>query len=619
VPRGSPAADLVREGDRLRRHGRPAEAEAAYRGAVERDPGSVRGHIGLQEIGLSQGRALRLRRLYRDWGDGFLAGRLEADPERQRVAFERASEPWRSLGLAMADPKGRAARHYRRASEFDPGLALARIGHANALLAEGDLGWAALKYDAARWADPEHPAPWLGLSLIEERRGDLRAALRHAREAYRRAPAEESLAERVRELAERAGREPLRSAARLFEAEGGAGEGLALLSASRIAAADGDPLRARTLADRAQAAGITEAEATPARGVPPALRTFVIEFTRAVAARYRHYAATGEHESFPEFHAFARALYERTTGRRLGKAGRPLEYAFVGKLVDPTERTDEPLVADLRRHGLLLVLGQRSGGPPEAMLAALERVEPSARVAVRGVEVEREVLWIGARHVAGYQEWAGGGDLAGLALPGLVIVDLAAVARWEGEILREQARLEPFREEILAEPALEDPPWTAIVDPAGVAQRLCLDGSFDVAREVLKHEEAHLVDADRHLPVFKHPFRNIELAVTRGFSSSDILAYLERNAQLTAIAEGTAPRAALATCCGALGRGGVHASGYTEIVAAFVKEIAARPEAHPEIDPERVIVQQLHRLSDEQIRALARATMREWGVSAGPG
>jgi hypothetical protein len=63
----------------------------------------------------------------------------------------------------------------------------------------------------------------------------------------------------------------------------------------------------------------------------------------------------------------------------------------------------------------------------------------------------------------------------------------------------------------------------------------------------------------------------------------------------------------------------VHASGYTEIVAAFVKEIAARPEAHPEIDPERVIVQQLHRLSDEQIRALARATMREWGVSAGPG
>ncbi|HEX5137248.1 MAG TPA: hypothetical protein VFY93_09760, partial [Planctomycetota bacterium] len=197
----------------------------------------------------------------------------------------------------------------------------------------------------------------------------------------------------------------------------------------------------------------------------------------------------------------------------------------------------------------------------------------------------------------------------------LVLVDLHAIARWEGEIERRRARLEPRREEILGEAALEDPPVTAIDAPAGVEDRLYLEAKPDLRAEVRAHEDAHLVDAQMHLPVLKHPLRNLELAFRSGFSAEEILSALERNAQLTAIAEGPSPRAALATCCAALGRGDAHGIGYTAIVEAFVEEIHDRPEQYPEIDASRVIVQQLHRLPDGKIRALARDAMERWDLN----
>jgi tetratricopeptide (TPR) repeat protein len=619
TPRPSPSARIVEEGDRLRRHGKAAEAEKLYEAAKVDDPGSVRAGLGLQEIALSRGLALDVRREAREGKSPFLDGRLEPPGPRQEEAFAHAAEPWQSVGFAMlvAAAGGDPTRDYERAKDLDPGLALARIGLGNALLADGRLGEAEAEYEAAHWTDPDHPAPCLGLSLIADTRGDLDAALAWAEEAYRRAPAEESLAARVQELAKRSGTKALRDVTRLFEAEGVAGEGLALLDASRNATRLGDRSRARALLAEARGLGITaaEAEAAPAPAAPP-VRAFVRAFVKGTTARYRHYAATGERTSFREFHLWARQLYERTTGRTLGPPGTPIDYAFVGTLIDPTSESDEPLVRELAANGLLLVLGQRSGGPPEAMLAALVRRDPKAPARVRGAVVEREVAWTGTRYLPGYQEWAGGGDLAGLALEGLVLIDVYAIARWEGDVLRQRARLAPWKEKILGAAALEDDPVTALDDPAGVDERLYLEGPLDLRGEVLVHEDAHLVDAQLHLPVMKHPLRNFELALKGGFKATEILALLERNAQLAAIAEGPAPRAALATCCVSLGHHGAHGDGYTEIVEAFVDEIAASPERYPEIDPARVIVQQLHRLPDEKIRELARLTTERWGLAA---
>jgi hypothetical protein len=283
--------------------------------------------------------------------------------------------------------------------------------------------------------------------------------------------------------------------------------------------------------------------------------------------------------------------------------------------MDPGIESDEPLVRACAAEGLLLVLGQRSGGPPEAMLSEIVRREPARVVRVRGADVRREVAWLGHRYLSGYLEWSGGGDIAGLALHGIILIDLNAMATWEGELERRLAPLRPHRDRLLAVPALEDSPVDAIDDPAGVAERLLLGGPVDFAEEVLVHEEAHLVDAGLHLPVSRHPLRNLGLAVRRGFSARDIMAYLERNAQLTAIAEGPTPRTALAVCCASLGGGSVHARGYSEIVAGYVGRIAAQPARFARIDPERVIVQQLHLLTDAEIRAVARELLREWGLA----
>ncbi|MHC4849201.1 MAG: hypothetical protein ACYTEG_12195, partial [Planctomycetota bacterium] len=328
----------------------------------------------------------------------------------------------------------------------------------------------------------------------------------------------------------------------------------------------------------------------------------------------RHYRATGETDTLIEFRDWARALYEQTTKERLAAPGRIDEFAFVGALIDSTAASEEPLVRKLAEHGLLLILGRRNGGPPEAMLAQVIRRVERQEVASRGTTVSREAIWIGKRYLSGYIEWLGGGDLAGLALGNVVLVDVHAAAQWEGELRRRRARLLKYSDQVLAQHALKDTPVDAVDDPAGVADRLLIGSEIDVAAEVLVHEDAHLVDADRYLPGRGSLARGIGLALRSGLSASGVLAALERNAQLTAIAEGAHPRAALAVCCAALGARGVHAQGYTEIVRGMVRLILENKASYPTIDPERVVVQQLHRLSEDQVRSLAVELQDAWGV-----
>jgi len=613
-PRARPAADVVRKAERERRSGAFAQARRSYEAALARDAGDTEAHVGVQVVALKHGRDLELRRRYRAPGtDPYLRARLEPAGRRQREALRDAEEPWRSFGrgdsAAGTGESFEALRQFRRAAALDPGHPWMRIGVGRTALARGALGEAEAAFCAGLWADPAHPAPPLGLSAIADRRGDLMEAYGWAVEAFRRAPAEEFVATRLARLAMRSRRSRTRrEAADLLERYGKRGHDHALLWSARLWREVGERGRAEAALRRARALGATEQEVAAARSEPVRgpFRSFVRALVAGVHARYRHYAATREAEGFDEFVRWARAVYEREMKTTLGPPAEPVDYAFVGTLVDPTLDSREPLVRACAERGFVLVLGRRRGGPPEALLAEVVRREPASAVTLRGITVEREVIWTGRRHLSGYPEWAGTGDLAGVALERAILVDLHAVARWEGQIRRRLRRLEPGRNALLAAPALEDEPVTAVDDPAGVAERLYLAATIDVAEEVRVHEDGHLVDAARHLPVERHALRNLGLALRRGFSASEILAFLERNAQLTAIAEGPSPRAALATCCALLGGGGAHAHGYREIVQFFVNAIAARPALYPEIDTSRVIVQQLHRLPDGKIRALAR-------------
>jgi hypothetical protein len=46
----------------------------------------------------------------------------------------------------------------------------------------------------------------------------------------------------------------------------------------------------------------------------------------------------------------------------------------------------------------------------------------------------------------------------------------------------------------------------------------------------------------------------------------------------------------------------------------MVNEIHASRERYPEIDPERVIVQQLHHLPEAKVRELGRILLERWGL-----
>jgi hypothetical protein len=50
----------------------------------------------------------------------------------------------------------------------------------------------------------------------------------------------------------------------------------------------------------------------------------------------------------------------------------------------------------------------------------------------------------------------------------------------------------------------------------------------------------------------------------------------------------------------------------------MVDDNEKHPDRYPTIDTQRVIVQQLHRLSERQVRAAARQLMVRWGLVAPP-
>jgi len=618
-PRSQPSWGRILEARTLARTGEQVGALERLEIAAEEDPGDLDTHVAIQRIETARGRNLSLRRRYRAVG-GYLAGRLETDKYLQRSGFEAAPEPWRSYGLgnmalAVRD-RALAAEHFARALAQDPGFLPARIALAGVFLDQGRVGAAEAQYRAVLWQDARSVAGRVGMSSVESLRGRRGRALDWLIEALRESPASDSLAEMLHGYARGTapGIDAKRAADALMDVSGGSG--LAQLYAGRLLE-DRDGLNAGADAfAAARAAGATPAEVShlkrPAH--TEGMDRFLKVLSKGVRSRYRHYALSGESESFDEFVSWVRSEFEQATGEKLGPAAVPQSYAFIGKIIDATLQSDDPLVLRCAKDGVLLLLGQRSGGPPEALAAEIARREAARAVKSRGRTARREAVWLGRRYVRGYQEWIGGGDLAGLALEGLVLIDREETARWEGDVKRRRLRLAAEAEGLLAEEALRDTPVTSVRDPGGVGTKLLLSGPLDFAEEVLVHENAHLIDAARHLPITHHPFRNLFLALGRGFSREAILGYLERNAQLTAIAEGPQPRAGLATCCLALNGGGAHSRGYTEIVEGMVSEIHERPDDFPAIDTSRVIVQQLHRLTEDEVRELARVLATKWGV-----
>ena len=136
------------------------------------------------------------------------------------------------------------------------------------------------------------------------------------------------------------------------------------------------------------------------------------------------------------------------------------------------------------------------------------------------------------------------------------------------------------------------------------------------------HEEGHLCDRTRLLPISEHPLRAAALFAGSGFSPRRVAERLEYRAQLTALCAAPDPRLGWVDVLGA-GEGelqGVtaHADAYRRLLADLVRTLdqmqLADPGRFPELDPRHVLAHQLHLLPPESLRRVALELARREGL-----
>jgi tetratricopeptide (TPR) repeat protein len=139
---------------------------------------------------------------------------------------------------------------------------------------------------------------------------------------------------------------------------------------------------------------------------------------------------------------------------------------------------------------------------------------------------------------------------------------------------------------------------------------------------VATHEEGHLVDRALHLPLSSHPLRAVRLLGRAAFDPPAVLERLEYRAQVVALCEVADPRLSLAECLlmveSAPSGADMHARGYEALLRDLLRILDERvqrdPASWPNIDPDRALVGQLHRLSVEETRGLGRALADYVGI-----
>jgi hypothetical protein len=136
------------------------------------------------------------------------------------------------------------------------------------------------------------------------------------------------------------------------------------------------------------------------------------------------------------------------------------------------------------------------------------------------------------------------------------------------------------------------------------------------------HEEGHLTDRARFLPLGAKWPRVVGFLVRHGFSPRAVARAFEYRAQLVALCTAAEPRFPLSECLAAADREGgtlAHGEAYRALLADFLLELASgrvdgvTGEA---LDPGHYLLYQLHFLSGEDVRRVARAVAARNGMLA---
>jgi hypothetical protein len=136
------------------------------------------------------------------------------------------------------------------------------------------------------------------------------------------------------------------------------------------------------------------------------------------------------------------------------------------------------------------------------------------------------------------------------------------------------------------------------------------------------HEEGHLCDRTRFLPLSQHLWRAAKLLASSGFDPQVVSRRLEYRAQLVALCDVEDPRVPLVALLRAAETGGSsvtpHAEAYRELLADLLEELDEALEREPgawaDIDPGHVLAHQMHWLTPDDVRRLARNLARREGL-----
>ncbi|HEX6884404.1 MAG TPA: hypothetical protein VF530_13580 [Planctomycetota bacterium] len=152
--------------------------------------------------------------------------------------------------------------------------------------------------------------------------------------------------------------------------------------------------------------------------------------------------------------------------------------------------------------------------------------------------------------------------------------------------------------------------------PGPDGTRLPFDEWLDLT---VLHEEGHLTDRTRFLPLIARWPSVLGFLLRHGFTPRAVSRALEYRAQLVALCTAAEPRLVLAECLQAAdSEGGVlpHGEAYRELLGDFLAELAALPEPPASLDEEHYLVYQLHVLPAEDVRRAARALAARHGMLA---
>jgi thioredoxin-like negative regulator of GroEL len=342
------------------------------------------------------------------------------------------------------------------------------------------------------------------------------------------------------------------------------------------------------------------------------------------------YKAFDSHAPVPTFDDFLGRVggaVRRTLGDDLVAGAPRSSFWPIGELLDPEAETG--IAAWFKARGRLLVAGNRSGKPPELFLApilATRRLEPSGT----------RLSFTDGVEIPGYLEHRGA-RFSGAALVNFVYLDVAAIEDDVGRLLRFDRTVGPNAARIAADPVLpaaDDDERRSLDEPAEVAVKLefkalaafrarhpdesraaLLAEAIDA---VLAHEVGHLEDAERFLPILHHLGGIIWQLVKLGFSAARAEEWLEMRAECRALARAENPWLVLASCASQLGGGEPaltpHAGGYRDLLARLVEVLDDDPEEFPSLARDGVLVQQLDRLSEDELREAARRVLADLGT-----